>query len=286
MGWIDGETNLVASCDVATTEAMAKHNVRIAGRGRPTLVFAHGYGCDQSMWRLVAPGFEDRHRVVLFDYVGSGRSRAPYDPSRYAELGGYAEDVLEICRALGPEPVVFIGHSVSAMIGALTALREPDRFAGLVMIGPSPSYINDENYVGGFTREDIEGLLGLLEADHVGWAKSMAPTIMGHPDRPELAGELAASFCRVDPEVARHFARVTFTSDNRADLPRVPVPTLLVQCANDVIAPPAVGEYLHRHMPDSELVVLDTSGHCPHLSAPEDTTAAIRAFLARLCRGG
>ena len=274
------------SSDVPTIEILTKYSVRIAGEGRPTLVFAHGYGCDQSMWRLVAPRFEDRHRVVLFDHVGSGRSRAPYDPASYAGLGGYAEDVLDICRALGPEPVVFVGHSVSAMIGALAAAREPRRFAGLVMIGPSPCYINDEGYVGGFTREDIEGLLALLEADHVGWANTMAPAIMGHSDRPELAGELAAGFCRVDPAVARHFARVTFTSDNRADLTRVLTQTLVVQCAKDAIAPLAVGEYLHRHLPDSELVVLDTNGHCPHLSAPEETTAAILTFLTRLRPGG
>uniref|UniRef100_UPI0022A6A78F alpha/beta fold hydrolase n=1 Tax=Belnapia mucosa TaxID=2804532 RepID=UPI0022A6A78F len=263
-----------------------RHNLRIAGHGRPTLVFAHGYGCDQSMWRLVAPSFEPDHRTVLFDHVGSGRSRAPYDPVRYASLEGYAEDVLAICEAVGPEPVVFIGHSVSAMIGALAAAREPGRFAGLVMIGPSPRYIDDDRYVGGFKREDIEGLLALLEADHVGWANAMAPAVMGHAERPELAEELAASFCRVDPEVARHFARVTFTSDNRGDLARVGTPTLVLQCARDMIAPTAVGEYIHRHIPGSELVILDTSGHCPHLSAPDETIAAIRGFLARLGPGG
>ncbi len=243
------------------------------------MLFAHGYGCDASMWRLVAPQFENRYRTALFDHVGSGRSRAPYDAHRYATLDGYADDVLTICRALGSEPVVFVGHSVSAMIGVLAAVREPERFSHLVLIGPSPRYIDDDGYVGGFTREDIDSLLALLDADQDGWARAMAPTIMGNPERPELAGELAESFCRVDPRVARHFARVTFTSDNRADLGRVRTPTLVIQSADDTIAPPAVGDYVHRHLAGSELVVLDTSGHCPHLSAPEETAAAIGTFL-------
>lgn len=237
------------------------------------------------MWRFVAPQFEADYRTVLFDHVGSGACRAPYDPARYASLDGYADDVIAICRALGPEPVVFVGHSVSAMIDVLAAVRAPECFAGLVRVGPSPRYLDDDGYVGGFTPADIEALLALLEADHVGWARAMAPTIMGHPDRPELAEELAASFCRVEPAVARHFARVTFTADNRADLPRVRTRTLVLQCAEDAIAPPPVGAYVHRHLLDSALVVLDVAGHRPHLSAPEQTVAAIRAFLAGLGPG-
>ncbi|MBP0447629.1 alpha/beta hydrolase [Roseomonas sp. SSH11] len=261
-------------------EAVAeRHNLRVAGAAGPTMIFAHGYGCDASMWRLVAPHFVKSWRTALFDHVGSGRSRVPYDPDRYATLDGYADDVLAICRALGPEPVVFVGHSVSAMIGVLAASREPERFSRLVLIGPSPCYINEGEYQGGFTREDIESLLSLLEADHDGWAKAMAPTIMANPDRPELAEELTESFCRVDPQVARHFARVTFTSDNRADLARVRTPALVIQSADDAIAPCSVGHYVHRHLCASKLVVLDTSGHCPHLSDPGETTAAIRNFL-------
>jgi sigma-B regulation protein RsbQ len=257
----------------------ARHNLHLAGVAGPTILFAHGYGCDASMWRLVAPHFQNGYRTALFDHVGSGRSQAPYDAVRYATLDGYAEDVLAICRALGPEPVIFVGHSVSAMIGVLAAVREPERFSHLVLVGPSPRYINDDGYEGGFTQEDIASLLALLDADHDGWAQAMAPTIMANPDRPELAEELAESFCRVDPAVARHFARVTFTSDNRADLARVRTPALVIQSADDAIASRSVGEYVHRHLPDSELAVLDTSGHCPHLSAPGETVAAIRTFL-------
>ncbi|MBI0538812.1 alpha/beta hydrolase [Roseomonas sp. KE2513] len=258
---------------------VARYNLRLAGTSGPTILFAHGYGCDASMWRLVTPGFTDNYRTALFDHVGSGRSRVPYDPDRYATLNGYADDVLAICHALGPEPVVFVGHSVSAMIGVLAAVREPERFSQLVLVCPSPCYIDDDGYQGGFTREDIESLLILLEADHDGWARAMAPTIMANPHRPELTEELVESFCRVDPQVARHFARVTFTSDNRADLERVQTPTLIIQSADDGIAPLSVGDYVHQHLAGSKLVVINTSGHCPHLSAPVETTKAIKNFL-------
>jgi sigma-B regulation protein RsbQ len=276
----DAEAGPPPGAHLAADPVLERHNLRLAGGGGPTILFAHGYGCDASMWRLVAPRFAEGYRTALFDHVGSGRSRAPYDAARYATLDGYASDVLAICRALGPEPVIFVGHSVSAMIGVLAAAREPARFSRLVLVSPSPRYIDDGDYRGGFSRQDIDALLDLLEADHDGWARAMAPTIMAHPDRPELAGELAESFCRVDPLIARHFARVTFTSDNRADLARVPTRTLVMQCAEDAIAPRTVGDYIHRHLSDSSLVTLATSGHCPHLSAPEETAAAIRAFLA------
>ncbi|PPK65085.1 alpha/beta hydrolase [Actinokineospora auranticolor] len=251
------------------------------GDGRPVLLFAHGFGCDQNMWRLVAPAFAQDHRVVLFDYVGAGGSDlTAWDPGRYATLEGYATDVLEICAELGLRDVVFVGHSVSAMIGVLAAAREPSRFAALVMVGPSPRYIDDEGYVGGFGAEDIDELLDSLDSNYLGWSAATAPAIMGNPDRPELGAELTNSFCRTDPRIARHFARLTFTADNRDDLPRVGLPTLVLQCREDVIAPVAVGEYVHRAVPGSALVVLDATGHCPHLSAPEPTTAAIRDFLA------
>ncbi|MDX6656890.1 MAG: sigma-B regulation protein RsbQ [Solirubrobacteraceae bacterium] len=245
------------------------------------MVFAHGFGCDQNMWRHVWPAFDQDYRVVLFDQVGAGASDASaFDPSRYASLHGYAEDILEICRELDLSDVVFVGHSVSAMIGALAAAEEPERFARLVLVGPSPRYIDDDEYAGGFTREDIEGLLGSMDSNYLGWSGAMAPVIMGNEDRPELGEELTNSFCRADPEIAGHFARVTFLSDNRADLPRVPTPSLVLQCSQDVIAPEAVGEYVHRQLPDSRLVYLEASGHCPNLSAPEETVAAIKAFLA------
>ena len=258
-----------------------RHNVRVSGAGTRPMLFAHGFGCDQAMWRLVAPAFEADHRVVRFDYLGHGGSdRSAYDPAKYASLDGYADDVLAVCRALDLRDVVFVGHSVSAVVGMLAAIREPDRFARLVLIGPSPRYVDDGDYVGGFSRADVDGLLDALDANHLGWSSAMAPAIMGNPGRPELGGELADSFCRTDPEVARGFARATFLSDNRADLPRVAVPSLVLQCSQDVIAPACVGEYVHRHLPDSRLVVLDATGHCPHLSAPEQTVAAIREFLA------
>jgi sigma-B regulation protein RsbQ len=257
-------------------------NVTISGRpdGQPML-FAHGYGCDQNMWRFVAPRFEDDFRVVLFDHVGAGQSDlSAYDVVRYASLNGYADDVLEICRELDLTDVIFVGHSVSAMIGVLAALAEPQRFAKLVLVGPSPRYIDDEGYRGGFSAADIDELLGSLESNYLGWSSAMAPVIMGNPDRPELGEELIESFCRTDPAIARRFARVTFLSDNREDLAQVPVPTLVLQSRHDAIAPMEVGTYVSEAIPESELVVLDSTGHCPNLSAPNATVEAIAAFLA------
>ncbi len=247
--------------------------------GQP-MVLAHGFGCDQNMWRYVWPAFADRYRIVLFDHVGAGGADpGAWDPQRYASLDGYADDVLEICRELELRDAVFVGHSVSAMIGALAAAAEPERFARLVLIGPSPRYVDDDGYVGGFSREDIEGLLESLESNYLGWSSAMAPVIMGNPDRPELADELTNSFCRADPRIAAQFARVTFLSDNRDDLARVRTPSLVLQCSSDAIAPEAVGEYVHRELPDSRFVRLQATGHCPNLSAPEETIAAMQAFL-------
>ena len=260
---------------------LARNNVQVHGKadGQPML-FAHGFGCDQNMWRFVWPEFAAEHRIVLFDHVGSGGSDlAAYDAGRYGSLDGYADDVLEICRELDLRDVVFVGHSVSAMMGVLAAVREPERFARLVLVGPSPRYIDDEEYRGGFTREDIEGLLESLDSNYLGWSSAMAPVIMGNSDRPELGEELTNSFCRTDPEIARQFARVTFMSDNRADLPKLQVPALVLQCTDDAIAPVEVGEYVSRTVPRGELVLLEASGHCPNLSAPAETVAAIKAFL-------
>jgi sigma-B regulation protein RsbQ len=244
------------------------------------MLFAHGFGCDQNMWRFVAPAFEERYQTVLFDYVGAGGSDlGAYDAERYASLDGYARDVLDVCEALDLNDVVFVGHSVSAMVGMLAAIAAPERFGALVLIGPSPRYINDGDYVGGFTEEDIDGLLDSLDSNYLGWSSAMAPVIVGNPDRPELGAELTASFCRTDPEIQKRFARVTFLSDNRADVGRVRVPALVLQCSDDVIAPDPVGEYVHRHLAGSSLVRLRASGHCPNLSAPEETAEAIAAFL-------
>jgi sigma-B regulation protein RsbQ len=258
-----------------------RHNIKVVGRGTTPMLFAHGFGCDQNMWRFVTPAFEDAYRLVLFDYVGHGRSDySAYDPRKYASLDGFADDVLEICRELDLRDVVFVGHSVSAVIGIMAAIREPARFDKLVLVCPSPCYVNDGDYVGGFTRESIDELLDFLDSNHLGWSSAMAPAIMGNPDRPELGTELANSFCRTDPDVAKQFARVTFLSDARAELPKAAVRSLVLQCSQDVIAPPCVGEYVHRHRPDSALAILSATGHCPHLSAPDETIAAMKAFLA------
>jgi len=261
--------------------AVERNNVVVSGdpQGVP-MVFAHGYGCDQNMWRFVAPAFEAGHRVVLFDHVGTGGTdpRA-YDPERYASLDGYVDDVVAILEELDLRDAIFVGHSVSAMIGVLAARRTPGRIGRLVLVGPSPRYIDDEGYRGGFSEADIDELLDSLASNFLGWSSAMAPVIMGNPDRPELGEELTNSFCRMDPAVAEQFARVTFRSDNRADLPSVSVPTLVLQCAEDAIAPREVGAYVHRTIPDAELVVLDATGHCPNLSAPRETVEAIRAFV-------
>jgi sigma-B regulation protein RsbQ len=261
--------------------ATTRHNVQLHGREDATpMVFSHGFGCDQNMWRHVWPSFADDHRIVLFDHVGHGRSdHSAFDPERYQTLDGYARDVLDICHELDLHEIVFVGHSVSAMIGALAAAAEPERFSRLVMVGPSPRYIDDEGYAGGFSRADIDGLLESLDSNYLGWSSTMAPVIMGNDDRPELGAELTESFCATDPAIASHFARVTFLSDNRDDLARVGTRSLVLQCAHDAIAPTAVGEFVHEQLPDSELVLLSATGHCPNLSAPEETIAAIRAFL-------
>jgi sigma-B regulation protein RsbQ len=265
------------------TDVLRRNNVRVTGdpSGR-TLIFAHGFGCSQEMWRFVAPAFQADHRVVLFDAVGAGRSDlSAYDRGKYDSLHGYADDLLEILDELGvDDDVVFIGHSVSAMVGVLAANRQPARFRALVLVGPSPRYLNDDDYVGGFDRPDIDGLLDALDANYLDWSARLAPVIMGNSDRPELGNELTESFCSTDPTVARHFARVTFLSDNRRDLADVVTPTLVLQCRDDAIAPQPVGEYVHRQIRNSRLVQLDATGHCPNLSHPDQLIPQIRAYLA------
>ncbi|MBA2675852.1 alpha/beta hydrolase [Ramlibacter sp.] len=262
---------------------LKRNNVHVQGSGRP-MVFVHGFGCDQNMWRLLAPHFAESHKVILLDLVGLGNSDlSAYEPKKYATLHGYADDVLEVLDATCPgEQAIFVGHSVSAMIGLLADVKAPNRFAGHAMIGPSPSYINDGDYVGGFERQDIEGLLEALESNYLGWSSNMAPAIMGAPDQPELGEELTNSFCRTDPEIAKQFARVTFLSDHRADLPLLKTPALILQCSDDMLAPLVVGEYLHRTLPNSTLRIIENVGHCPHLSAPGASVAAIQEFLDAL----
>ena len=269
-------------------DVLTRNNVKVSGRGAQPMLFAHGFGCDQNMWRFVTPAFEDDYRVVLFDYVGSGKSDLlEYDPERYGSLDGYVQDVLDVCEALDLRDVIFVGHSVSGVVGMLAATREPRRFERLVLVGPSPRYVNEApDYVGGFERADIEGLLDVMEKNYIGWANFLAPVVMKNPERPELTEELEESFCSTDPKIARKFAEVTFFSDNRDDLVKVPVPSLIMQCSEDAIAPLEVGEYVHRHLPRSTLRVMSATGHCPHMSHPEETVRIIREYLADARAGG
>lgn len=257
-----------------------RNNVHVQGKGRPML-FVHGFGCDQNMWRMVAPHFAEDHQVILIDLVGSGKSDlSAYDKTKYASLQGYADDLCEVLREVATEPAVLVGHSVSAMIGLLANITCPELFAAQIMVGPSPCYINDGGYVGGFERKDIEGLLESLESNYLGWSSNMAPAIMGAPGQPELAVELTNSFCRTDPDVAKQFARVTFLTDVRAELAKLQAPTLILQCTDDLIAPVSVGEYMHRAIPNSTLRLIENVGHCPHLSSPSASVGAMEEFLA------
>ncbi|MFF8673891.1 alpha/beta fold hydrolase [Streptomyces sp. NPDC015242] len=258
-----------------------RNHVNVTGPDdAPVLLLAHGFGCDQNMWRLVAPVLAKRYRVVLFDYVGSGRSDlTAWSEERYSSLDGYARDVAEVCEELDLRRAVFVGHSVSAMVGVLAARAAPERIGALVMVTPSPCYIDSGDYRGGFSAEDIDELLASLEANYLGWSSAMAPVIMGNPDRPELGEELTNSFCATDPDIARVFARTTFLTDSREDLAGVRVPTLVLECEQDAIAPREVGAYVHAAIPSSRLVTLGATGHCPQLSAPEATAEAILDFV-------
>lgn len=260
--------------------AIERNNIRINGAGDRAMVFAHGFGCDQNKWRFVEPAFRDRFRTVLFDHVGAGQSDLKsYDPGKYASLNGYADDVVEIARELSLTNAIFVGHSVSGMIGALASIKAPELFGELIMVGPSPRYIDDGDYAGGFTAAQIEEMLESLTDNHLGWSAAMAPSIMGNADRPELGEELTNSFCRTDPEIAKQFARATFTSDNRADLPKVKARTLILQSSDDIIADEQVGAYVHKAIAGSQIVYLKASGHCPNLSAPGEVIAAMDDFV-------
>jgi len=257
-----------------------RNNVRVFGKGAQPMMFAHGFGCDQNMWRFITPAFENDYKIILFDYVGAGKSDiSAYNPERYTSLQGYAKDVLEICEELNLTDVIFVGHSVSSMIGLLAAIEEPAFFQKLIMVGPSPCYINDENYKGGFERKDIEGLLETMEKNYIGWANFIAPNIMGNIDRPHLSSELTESFCSTDPIIAKQFAEATFFSDNRHDLKKIKVPSLLLQCSEDIIAPLEVGEYLSKNLENSTLRIMKATGHCPHMSEPEETITLIQEYL-------
>ena len=262
-------------------DALVRNNVKVFRSGSQPMMFAHGFGCDQNMWRFVTPAFEDQYQIVLFDYVGSGQSDlSAYRAMRYSKLDGYAQDVLDICEALDLHDVIFVGHSVSSVIGLLASISDPDRFDRLVLIGPSPSYVNaPPDYIGGFEREDLVGLLDMMDRNYIGWASFLAPVVMKNPEHPDLTQELEASFCSTDPIIARRFAEATFFADNRNDLAKVVVPSLIMQCSEDALAPLEVGEYLHAHLPHSTLRLLEATGHCPHMSHPEETIRVIQDYL-------
>jgi sigma-B regulation protein RsbQ len=257
-----------------------RNNVKTFGRGTQPLMLAHGFGCDQNMWRFITPAFEDDYRIILFDYVGAGKSDwSKYNPERYSSLQGYAQDVLEICEELQLTDVIFVGHSVSSMIGLLAAIEKPEFFSNIIMVGPSPCYINNEGYVGGFEKKDIEGLLETMEKNYIGWANFLAPAIMGNKERPELGEELTQSFCSTDPIIANQFAKATFFSDNRKDLSKLKTPSLILQCSEDIIAPVEVGKFIHRNLPGSTLKIMKATGHCPHMSEPDETIELIKEYL-------
>lgn len=261
---------------------LSRNNVKVSGQGANTLVFAHGFGCNQNMWARITPAFEDSHRIVLFDYVGSGRSElSAFDVARYGRIEGYVNDVLEVCDVLALDgDVTFVGHSVSCSVGMLASIARPALFKRLVLVGPSPSFLNDPpDYLGGFEPDDLEGLLALMDQNYIGWANYMAPLVAGQAGQASVAGELTDSFCSTDPTAARVFARTSFFADNRADLPRVPVPSLILQHRDDSLAPLGVGQYMHQHLRNSRLQVLDVAGHCAHMSHPDLVIAAMRGFL-------
>ena len=262
-------------------EIINRNNVRVSGNGDRPIVFVHGFGCDQMMWRYVVPAFTQEYQTVVFDLVGSGKSDlSAFDLERYSNLNGYARDISEVIEALELWNVVLVGHSVSAILCAIAAINEPNRFSHLIMVAPSPRYINDlPNYFGGFEREDIDEMFDLMDRNYMGWASFLAPITMKNEGDPKLAAELEASFCSTDPITARTFATATFYGDNRQQLPQVPIPCLVMQCANDSIAPDEVGKYVHQHLPQSTLVKMNATGHCPHLSHPQETITVIRNYL-------
>lgn len=263
-------------------EILHRNHVRVTGSGSQYMIFAHGFGCDQNMWRFVAPAFEKDYRVVLFDFVGAGQSDLlTYNSSRYGDLYGYAQDLLEVCSAVEAKDAIVVGHSVGALISVLASILQPSSFRHLVLVGPSPCYINElPDYIGGFEREDLAELLDVMDKNYLGWASYLAPVIMGNAERPELSEELKSSFCAMEPSIARRFAEVTFFSDHRKELPKVTVPTLILQCAQDIIAPLEVGAYVHHHIQGSTLQLMKATGHCPHMSHPEETIQLIRDYLS------
>lgn len=271
----------------AMSAVIERNNVKVIGQGEKTIVFGHGFGCDQSMWRYITPAFEDKYKIVLFDYVGSGNSDlSAYQSEKYQSLQGYMQDVLDVIESMELKDVVFIGHSISSMIGMLASIERPDYFDKLIMIGPSACYLNDKNgYRGGFEQSDITELLDMMEMNFVGWASYLAPIAMNHPENPMLSKDLERSFISGDPVIAREFAEVTFLSDHRGDLAKVTVPTLIMQCSEDSIVPIEAGEFLHRHLTNSTFLLMEAKGHYPHISHPEETIRCMQEYLHGSKRG-
>jgi sigma-B regulation protein RsbQ len=262
------------------TNVLQRNNVKITGKGVQPMLFAHGFGCSQDMWRLITPAFENDYKLILVDYIGAGESdKSTYSAEKYSTLDGYASDILEIITELGLSDVIFVGHSVSCMIGQLAANQRPDLFSRLIHICPSPRYIDDEGYKGGFSRADLENLLTMMDNNYKLWAATVGPLIMGNADKPQLGEELTQSFCAYDIDIAKQFARVTFFSDNREDLPKSKVPSVILQCADDVIAPEAVGKYINENTPLSMLYYMRATGHCPHVSHPVETVNLVKKYL-------
>ncbi|MCM3587534.1 alpha/beta hydrolase [Mesobacillus maritimus] len=262
-------------------DILFRKNVKVIGNGPQTILFAPGFGCDQTVWEVVAKAFANDYKLVLFDYVGTGQSDVKaYDIKKYSTLNGYAQDVLDVCAALNLENTIFIGHSVASMIGMLASLRQPEYFSHLIMLGPSPCYLNDPpEYYGGFEKDQLIGLLDMMEKNYLGWATMFAQTLLNNSNYPEVRDDLEDRFCSTDPVIARQFAEATFFSDNRKDLTKVQVPSFIVQCSEDVIAPESVGQYLHQHLPNSKYQKLQAIGHCPHMTDPEETIQVIRQYL-------
>jgi sigma-B regulation protein RsbQ len=265
---------------VMAPDVIKRNNVTLKGTGNIPMMFAHGFGCDQTMWRFITPEFENRFRLILFDYVGCGKSDlSSYNPHRYNSLDGYAQDIIDVCDTLQLRDVILVGHSVSAVIGILANIQRPNLFKSLILICPSPCYINQPGYEGGFERNDLEELLEVMDNNYVSWAQYLAPIVMKNPENPILSEELAASFCSINPEITKKFAELTFFSDNREDLKKVNTPSLILQCSEDDIAPDAVGSFVNNHLKKSILYKLNATGHCPHMSEPEETIACINKFL-------
>ncbi|WP_316806398.1 alpha/beta hydrolase [Pedobacter agri] len=259
---------------------LIRNNVKILGQGSQVIMFAHGFGCAQSSWKYITDAFLEDYRVILFDYVGSGQSdQNQYDYHKYSTLEGYACDVIDIIEALGLKDIIFVGHSVSSMIGMIAALQIPESFKKLIFIGPSPRYLNDRDYIGGFESADIESIFTQIAEDYVGWTKGISPAVMDKAEQPELADFLQECFEETEPSIALAFAMATFKADYRHQIKNLRVPSLTLQSSNDMMAPQSAGEYIHQNTRDNFLVVMKATGHFPHISEPKETIREIKDFI-------